>query len=193
MATVASKLMTADEFFDWVHTAENDGRFFELEHGDVIEGPPPGKLHGFVCANISCILWIYARQRKKGYVCSNDSGIVVERDPDTVRGIDVTFYEDAKTAADMERKYAAEPPVLAVEVVSPNDRTNRTLRRVTELLKMGVKQVWVVDPQARDVSICRMGQDPEILEFEQELVATDVLPGFRCHVSEFFELPGTVS
>jgi Uma2 family endonuclease len=92
----------------------------------------------------------------------------------------------------MEQKYAADPPVLAVEVVSPNDRTNRTLRRVTELLKIGVREVWVIDPQARDVSICRTGQDPEILGFEQELIATDVLPGFRCQVSEFFELPGTV-
>ena len=53
-------------------------------------------------------------------------------------------------------------------------------------------EVWVIDPQARDVSICRTGQDPEILKFEQELIATDVLPGFRCQVSEFFELPGTV-
>src|SRR5205823_5635409 len=137
--------------------------------------PPPGKLHGFVCANISCLLWIYARQRKKGYVCSNDTGVIVEQDPDTVRGVDVTYYEDAKTAADMERKYAAEPPVLAVEVVSPSDRTNRTLRRVTELLKRGVQQVLVIDPQARDVSIFRRGRDPEILEFDQELVATEIL------------------
>jgi Uma2 family endonuclease len=190
MATVASKLMTADEFFDWVHTPENDGRFFELERGEVIEMPPPGKLHGFVCANISCLLWIYARQRKKGYVCSNDTGVIVEQDPDTVRGIDVTYYEDAKTAADMERKYAAEPPVLAVEVVSPSDRTNRTLRRVTELLKRGVQQVWVIDPQARDVSIFGRGRDPEILEFDQELVATEILPGFHCRVSELFEIPG---
>jgi Uma2 family endonuclease len=192
MASVASKLMTADEFFDWVHTPENEGRFFELERGEIIEMPPPGKLHGFVCANISCILWIYARQRKKGYVCSNDTGVLVERDPDTVRGVDVTYYEDAKTAADMERKYSADPPVLAAEVMSPGDRTNRTLRRVTELLKVGVKQVWIIDPQARDVSIFRTGCDPEIFGFEQELVTTDILPGFRCRVSEFFEAPGAV-
>jgi Uma2 family endonuclease len=192
MATVASKLMTADEFFDWVHTPENDGRFFELERGEVIEMPPPGKLHGFVCANISCIHWIYARQRKKGYVCSNDTGVIVERDPDTVRGVDVTFYEDAKTAADMEQKYAADPPVLAVEVVSPNDRTNRTLRRVAELLKIGVREVWVIDPQARDVSICRTGRNPEILSFDKELVTTEILPGFRGRVSEFFAAPGAI-
>jgi Uma2 family endonuclease len=184
--------MSADEFFDWVHIPENDGRFFELERGEVVETPPPGKLHGFVCANIACILWIYARQRKKGYVCTNDTGVIVERDPDTVRGVDVTFYEDGRTADDMERKYAADPPVLAVEVVSPNDRTNRMLRRVTELLKIGVREVWVIDPQARDVSICRTGRDPEILGFEKELVTTEILPGFRCLISEFFAAPGAI-
>jgi Uma2 family endonuclease len=192
MATVAAKPMTGDEFFGWVHQPENSDRCFELERGEIIEMPPPGKYHGFVCANVSRILGNFAAARRKGYVCTNDSGVLVERDPDTVRGVDVTFYDDAQNADDMERKYAVEPPLLAVEVMSPGDRINRTLVRVTQLLNVGVKQVWVVDPQARDVSIYSQGQNPAIVKSDGELAAGDILPEFRCHVSEFFGSPGTI-
>jgi Uma2 family endonuclease len=77
MATVATRPITADEFYDFVHRQENRDRVFELERGEIVEMSRPGKLHGFVCANIVAILVVFARQRKKGYVCSNDTGVVV--------------------------------------------------------------------------------------------------------------------
>jgi Uma2 family endonuclease len=190
MATVESKLMTATEFFDWVHQPENRDRFFELDRGEVIEMPPPGKHHGFVCANVARILGVFASGRQKGYVCTNDSGLIVERHPDTVRGADVVFYEDSETTTDMERQYSNSPPLLAAEVMSPNDRINAIMHRVTQLLNFGVKLVWVIDPQGRDVSVCRLGQSPRIYSEDDELTGEDVLPEFRCHVADFFATPG---
>src|SRR5262249_15606205 len=92
MTTVSTKPMSADEFWDFVHRPENADRDFELVRGEVVEMTKPGKRHGFVCANVVSILWSFARQRKKGYVCSNDTGVLVEHDPDTVRGPDVLFF-----------------------------------------------------------------------------------------------------
>jgi Uma2 family endonuclease len=191
MATVETKPMTAHEFFDWVHQSEHRDRFFELDRGEIVEMPPPGKHHGFVCANVARILGVFAAGRKKGYVCTNDSGLIVERHPDTVRGVDVVFYEDSETTADMERQYSISPPVLAAEVMSPNDRINAMMRRVTQLLNFGVKLVWVIDPQGRDVSVCRLGQTPRIFTEDQELTGEDVLPDFRCRVADFFVTPGS--
>jgi Uma2 family endonuclease len=77
MATVETKLMTAAEFYDWVNRPENQDRSFELERGGVVEMPPPSKFHGFVCGNVAGILRNYAAQRRKGYPCTNDAGVVV--------------------------------------------------------------------------------------------------------------------
>ena len=107
-----------------------------------------------------------------------------------MRGPDVTFYEDAQTAADMDRQYAARPPLLAVEVQSPRNRINRTIRRITQMLRAGVAVVWLVDPEGRDVSVYRPGQDPILVVEGQELTGDPVLPDFRCHVADFFALPG---
>src|SRR4051812_4743289 len=105
MATAETKLLTAEEFFEWVHRPENRDKQFELERGEIVEMPPPGKYHGFVCGNIARILGNFAEQRKNGYPCSNDSGMIVEQGPDTVRGPDVSFSEDDQNADNMERKY----------------------------------------------------------------------------------------
>lgn len=191
MSTVTSKdLMTAETFFAWVNLPENRDLHVELERGEIVEMPPPGEYHGFVCGNIARLLGNYAAERGSGYVCSNDAGLIVERDPDTVRGPDVTFYDDAQTADDMERQFAIDPPLLAVEVQSPDDRVNRTVLRISQMLQLGVRLIWVVDPETRDVSVYRSGEDPYLAQESHELTGEDVLPDFRCRVADFFGVPG---
>ena len=47
-----------------------------------------------------------------------------------------------------------QPPLLCVEVLSPEDTMQRTRERVRDFLEMGVPAVWVVDPATRSVMIC---------------------------------------
>jgi Uma2 family endonuclease len=182
--------MTAEQFFRWISRQENRELYVELERGEIVRMPPPGKYHGFVCGNIARILGNYAADRGKGYVCTNDAGLIVERDPDTVRGPDVTFYNDAQTADNMERQFSANPPLLAIEVQSPGDRVNRTVLRVSQMLRLGVKMVWVIDPETRDVGVYRSGKDTHVVEGSDVLDGEDVLPGFRLKVTDLFDVPG---
>ncbi len=182
--------MTADEFFDFVHRPENDNRWFELVRGEVIELPPPRKPHGFVCGNIGRILGNYTFAYGRFYMTGNDSGVILERDPDTVRGPDVAIYNDATTFAELHPKYGEVPPLLAVEVLSPDDRLGKIMRKVKIYLKAGVQIVWVVDPETRNVTVHRPGKEAAIVEDHEELTGEDVLPGFSCRVADFFRLPG---
>jgi Uma2 family endonuclease len=86
--------MTAEEFFAWASLPENRDARAELERGQITETPPVGKFHGFVCGNVCGILGNYATARGYGHVCADNAGLIVERDPDTVRGPDETFYEE---------------------------------------------------------------------------------------------------
>jgi Uma2 family endonuclease len=190
MATAGTQLMTAEQFYDFTHRPENEGKFFELERGEVVEMSRPGKRHGPICANVVRILGNFAVQRKKGYVCSNDTGVVVGRNPDTVRGPDVLFFEDATSAEEVEEKYGTTPPVLAVEVLSPNDTYSRVRDRVKEQVRFGTLLVWVLDPDARNVTVHYPdGSDRNVRENE-ELSGKDAPTDFRCRVTDFFSLPG---
>lgn len=188
--TTAKKLMTAEEFCDWVHQPEQADKWFELVRGEVIELPPPFKLHGVVCYNISRILGNFLFERGKGYLTGNDSGVILERDPDTVRGPDVALYEAAETFAELHPKYGEAPPRLAIEVLSPNDRANRVLRKINDYLRCGVALVWVIDPEIRTLTVHQPGKSQVELTADQEVTGEEVLPGFRCRVGDFFALPG---
>ncbi len=142
MATVAEpKLMTAEEFM----AADLGEGTFELVRGKVIEIPPPMPQHGRVCVNTGFALESYGRQSGLGYVLSNDSAVLTERGPDTVRGLEVCFYSHARwPRSQVGTTLPPVPPDLAVEVASPTTRPATLFRRVGECLEAGVSLVWVV-------------------------------------------------
>ena len=47
-----------------------------------------------------------------------------------------------------------QPPLLCIEILSPEDTMLRTRERVRDYLDMGVGEVWVVDAEARSVTVC---------------------------------------
>jgi Uma2 family endonuclease len=190
MATVGTRQLTAEEFYEWANRPENRDRYCELERGEIVEMSRPGKRHGMVCANVTRILGNFTAARKNGYICSNDTGTVVARNPDTVRGPDVLLFEDAEQVEQVDEGYGERPPVLAVEVLSPNDTTGKVMRRVREQIRFGTRLIWILDPDARNIIVCQAGKEDKVVEEAEELTGEDALPDFRCRVGEFFTLPG---
>jgi Uma2 family endonuclease len=47
------------------------------------------------------------------------------------------------------------PPLLCIEVLSPEDQFSRMRTRIRDYIEMGVLEVWVVDPATRTVSVAR--------------------------------------
>ena len=150
--------------------------------------PPPMPEHGVVCANVAGILWDYGRKSGYGYALSNDSAVVTERGPDTVRGPDVCFYSHARwPRSQVGSGLPPVPPDLAVEVVSPGNRAGEISKKIAEYLAVGTLLVWVVYPASRSVVIHRSDDEPPIVLREDEVIENlPELPGFRCPVSDFF-------
>jgi Uma2 family endonuclease len=186
------KLMTVDEFWDFVNLPENADRLFELRRGEVTELSRPKQPHGIVSSNIATELTLYARQVRKGYILSNDTGVVLEETPGTVVGPDVAYFVDANINAydEVEPKWAEVPPVLAVEVLSPSDKMSQVNEKIADYLKAGVKMVWLADPELKTVTVYRPDRIHVVLKAGGELAGGDELPGFTCRVGTFFQLPG---
>jgi Uma2 family endonuclease len=190
MATVQDKLLTADEFYDWASRPENQNKLYELDEGQVVEMPPPSESHGILCAYIAHLLWNYVIQRGKGSVCSNDTGLLIKRKPGTVRGPDIMVFDESRPLHKLSRKFAERIPRLVVEVLSPSDQMTKVNRRISQFLKRGVPLVWLVDPEARSVTVYRSGGVFNVVPESGVLTGEDVLPKLRYRVAELFALPG---
>jgi Uma2 family endonuclease len=47
-----------------------------------------------------------------------------------------------------------EPPILAVEILSPDDTYSDTEERAADYLAMGIQGVWIIDPKTRTGRMC---------------------------------------
>lgn len=186
LASPTPGLMTADEFFEFVHRPENRNRLFELDRGRVNEMPRPGFRHGAVCSNVSRILGNFTFARRRGVVVSNDAGLIVERDPDTVFGPDVFLFDEAIDFVDLPTKWEDRPPTLVVEVFSPNDRTAKVHRRVGRFLAMGVPLVWVLDPEDSTLTVHQAHRPLVVLDAADEVSGLEFLPDLKMKVADFF-------
>jgi hypothetical protein len=87
MATVEA-LLTAEEY----RLMPDNGRPTELVRGRIVSVNVPAPRHGEICANICYLLRRYFEDEDLGHAVTNDSGVQTERDSDTIRGADVSFY-----------------------------------------------------------------------------------------------------
>ena len=192
MPAAAPKLMTINEFWEFSNAPSNQHKHFELVRGEVIELPSPTQPHGRVCANALFELESYARRMGTGYTIGNDAGVVLERDPDTVRVPDVSYFSGDESFRELNPKYSEAVPTLVVEVQSPSDRQLKITRKIEMYLDSGVKVVWLINYEERFVSFHRLGKSPEVFECGQT-ITLDELPGFSCKVDDLFRMPKEIA
>ena len=188
--TAPPHLMSVDEFWDFCQLPENQGHSYELIRGEVVEMPNPTRKHGRACMKIGFELETYALRVGRGYVVSNDSGVILFDDPATVVGPDVAYFEDAATFAEIHPKWGTNVPILAVEVLSPSDRRRVVMEKISNYLVSGVSAVWLADYEERFVTVFRSTGVPKNFGDTGLLIGDDYLPGFSCEVAALFRLPG---
>jgi Uma2 family endonuclease len=131
---------------------EEDAWRIELVRGRPVREPRPAPLHGRLVARLAHLLYAFAEDASTGVVLA-DVGVVLARDPDTVRGPDVAFYSHGRIPASGYGGGFWGPPDLAVEVTSPGNSATRIREKVTDYLGTGVRLVWVVAPRPRSVTV----------------------------------------
>ncbi len=184
MATVATKPLTAEEFFQAAEP--RDGMTYELVRGEIEAMPGPGLRHGEVQGNTFMVIKLFLKQNRVGRVFT-ESGAITERNPDTVRGPDVSYYSKENLPLDKEVVgYHDQPPDLCVEIVSPSNSMRKLKDKAKEYLFAGVRLVWVIDPEDKSVTVITDPLESRTLETGATLDGGAVLSGFSCRVSDLF-------
>lgn len=169
---------------DFAKLPEREGTIYELDQGELLMEPSPVLRHNVIRQRIATQL--------RQHVESHALGIVVEEmdfrlGPDTVRNPDVAFIAvEHLGRIDVDRSPVDGAPALAVEVISPRNRTEDTVKKTQQYLQAGCRSVWIVYPTLRLVEIhsqagARKVQEPQPLSDET------VLPGFSLSLPSIFD------
>jgi Uma2 family endonuclease len=178
------ELMTAEQFAQ----RPDPGYPEELVQGRVVAMSVPDRRHGYVCGRADRIFGNFVDAQEIGRVICNDSGVITERDPDTVRGADVAYYSYSRLPkGTLPTGYGPEVPELIVEVCSVNDRWRVILEKVTEYLNAGALFAAVLDPEYQIAHVFSSDDPPRALGAEEEMVFPGILEGFSVRVGRFFE------
>jgi Uma2 family endonuclease len=164
----------------------DDGRIYELAAGRLLSEPLPGFDHGEVMSEVAQLLGSYVRSQELGIVVCGDTGFILSRNPDTVRGPDVAFIRRDRLPSARLRTYYPGAPDLAVEVLSPGDRPGAVAAKVADYLAAGTLAVWILDPEERTATIFTPGAPARSLREDEDIDGAGVIQGFRCRVSALF-------
>ncbi|MBB4929317.1 Uma2 family endonuclease [Lipingzhangella halophila] len=127
--------LTVDDLAD----TPDDGRRYELVDGRLDVSPAPVSMHSLIDSRLTIHLGITAPD---GYRVLTGPGVNFNAERTHHRVPDLAVIRDE----DFESPYLTRPPLLAVEIVSPESvlRDNHTKRR--EYAEFGIESYWIISP-----------------------------------------------
>src|SRR5690606_28195581 len=142
-------LVTADEL---LAMPTGMGKRCELVEGELREKSPAGWRHGKVTVRLTSRLDAHVEANDLGVVFGAETGFRLASDPDTVRAPDISFISKQKLPEqEPSEGFWPGAPDLAVEVLSPSDRTGEVDEKIEAWLEAGCAAVWVVNPKSKTV------------------------------------------
>ncbi|HEV3457865.1 MAG TPA: Uma2 family endonuclease [Thermoanaerobaculia bacterium] len=189
IATEPKTLLTAAD----LPAVPNPDLPHELWRGVLRLVMPSTGAHGDAVSRLLVALGQHVYAQDLGTLFSESTGFVLERGPDTVLCPDIAFVAKQRLPAGGPGWTFPElAPDLAVEVLSPSDRPREVRAKVAQYLRLGVRCVWVFQPEQRRVQVHARGAGPGsqittvVLGEGDVLEGGEVLPGFRYPLASLF-------
>jgi Uma2 family endonuclease len=124
---------------EYLHTIF-DGADREYLDGEVVERNMGNKSHGKVQLRLGSILQTFEQRTGIFVVVEVRQKVTATR----YRIPDIAVFE-----RELAEEVPSSPPLVAIEVLSPDDRVGYIIPKLDEYRRWGVKHVWAVDPDDR--------------------------------------------
>ncbi len=170
---------------DYLHTP--DDQRYELLDGELIMAPAPNLGHQRIDTRLGSLLHTFAQEKGLGEVFHAPCDVVLSN-TDVVQP-DLLFISNERAHLLLGGDNVLGAPDLVVEILSPSTAgRDRTLKRVL-YAKHGVKEYWLVDPDARTVTVLQLAEgafEVEAIYGEGQAMTSPMLVGFTANLNEIF-------
>ena len=94
-ASLATPTLITAEQFD---ARPDPGCPDDLVRGTIVPTPMPRPRHSQICGRAYYLFYAHIDAQDLGHLLCNDTGVITECGPDTVRGADISFYNYARVS-----------------------------------------------------------------------------------------------
>ena len=167
----------------------DDGKRHEIIEGNHYVTPVPKTKHQRISSNLTMALGTFIKKHALGEVLTAPYDVILS-DENVVQP-DLLFVSTARAAIVTEDNIQGAPD-LVVEILSESSRKKDEVTKRKLFERFGVQEYWIVDPELEIVKIFKLtqhgyGRASELSKETNDVLTTELLPGFDCAVSEIFE------
>jgi Uma2 family endonuclease len=142
----------------------------EYVDGEIVERTLPDFFHSTTQWRLSGLIWELSKTLPFHGCTELRLRVAASR----VRIPDVAIYTEKPT-----ERFPAKPPLVAVEILSPDDRYSNLMQKFEEYSAWGVRHIWLVDPESRKLKVYADGSLSEVSaltipEFNLQLTASQI-------------------
>jgi len=171
--------MTLDEFVQYVLSLESVDRHYELIDGEIVEIAPGRTWNSGVAHILTHKVFGFCEQHDLPCYISGGDG-----DYDIQGHVIAPDFAYKRTP--LSKDYPdPEPPLWAVEVISPTDKA-ADIRRKRQIYQQAGILLWELYPQAQSVDVYAPGKPTQTVGIDGTLDGGDVLPEFTLPVRALF-------
>ncbi len=180
MGIATKTRMTEDEFL----RMPDDGRKWELVNGEPKEVATSVKhdIYAMRLANM-----INSHAENKGFITGSQAGYRMANG--NIRCPDLAFTRYEKLpSGELPEGFGDFAPDLCIEIISPSEEPGEMMKKVREYFGAGAEQIWHLFPETKTVRVFISPEVSTEYHEDDEITGGDILPTFRCQVSEIFKL-----
>ncbi len=136
MAKATGTLVSVEEYLRADYSPDCD-----YVDGELLERNVGENEHSYL--QKAFLLYLSARERQLGIYAIQEQRVQIS--PTRYRVPDLCVVAGSRPSEPI----FTSPPILCIEIVSPEDRMSRVQEKIDDYLNFGVRCVWVIDPKTR--------------------------------------------
>jgi Uma2 family endonuclease len=149
MPALAEKLMTFEEYLFYDDGTDNR---YELVNGELVQMTQPTMRHILIAKSIEKQLESEINRLNKPWMCLREIGVRTSIRQSRITDVCVLTIEQV-TEMMNESAVFDTPPLLAVEVVSPDSVQRDYRHKRSEYAVLGIPEYWIIDQLKAKVSV----------------------------------------
>lgn len=161
---------------------------YELIDGQAVPKVSPKGFHAALQAAVLMLIQTYCQGQGRIYP---EWAVILKRSGEDWTPVpDLTYISYDRLSADwMLDEACPTAPELVIEIISPGQSFGELAEKATDYLKGGVSRVWVVDSQARSITVFYPDAPPQTYRGTVPITDT-LLPGLQLTAQQVFQQAG---